>query len=341
MPEKYSDLTKCAKCGNDGNKKCSKCFSVSYCGKECQIGDFARHKRLCLPVMVRDLGDKGRGLVASRDFNVGGLIFEEKSIVKDLSDVVTSFSSEIIGKHIVTELSKLSEETQSDFFDLTRRQNVPTHTKYRDAFAIFLNNSIAGHLFLNLSLINHSCMPNTMWWMKSEQSQQEIQELRAIREIKVGEEITASYLDPFTSFLQNKQEKRDGLLKDWNFWCECPKCVDSEEDSLKNLRSELQEFMNKRDLLRLKDPSIKKIKIQKKITLLSNQIVDGIIKLDEPSVFLTSWLQFKTLCLSGYWTGRSDLFEKGMKLFKDCVETGKFTEALTSFKKWKESMNFK
>ena len=259
------------------------------------------------------------------------------------SDAVSISSSEIeiVGKRIAAQLSKLSVETQNDFLNLTRKQNVPTNTTYGDAFAIFLNNSIAGHLFLDLSLINHSCLPNTMWRMTSEQSQQEIEELRAIREIKAGEEITAPYLDLFTAFLQNKQEKLDGLLKNWNFLCECPKCVNSEEDSLKNLRSELQELMKKRDLLILKDPSKEKIKIQKKITLLTNQIVDGIIKLDEPSVFLTSWLHFKMLCLSGYWSGRSDLFEKGMKLFKDCVETGKFTEALTTFKKWKESMNFK
>ena len=34
------------------------------------------------------------------------------------------------------------------------------------------------------------------------------------------------------------------------------------------------------------------------------------------------------------------MFEKGMNLFKECVETGKFTEALNSFKTGKETLNF-
>ena len=100
----------------------------------------------------------------------------------------------------------------------------------------------------------------------------------------------------------------------------------------------MKELLKKRDLLIWKDPSKRKISIQKKIMLLTNRIVDGIILIEEPSVFLTSWLQFRILCVSAYVTGRSDLFEKGMQLYKDCVETGKFTWARTSFKKWKEEI---
>ena len=348
MPEKYSDLLTCAKCGKDGNKKCSKCFSVSYCSRQCQVSDWPRHKGLCMPVMVRDLGDKGRGLVASRDFKAGDLIFEENTIVKDVSDNLQFVSKNIslYGKRIVTQLSKLSESTQKDFLNLTRKQKVMDDEsiipeEYRIAFAIYVNNSIAGNLFLDLSLINHSCVPNTMWWMKSEQSQQEIQELRAIREIKAGEELTASYLDTSNVFLKDKQEKRNELFRGWNFLCECPSCVKPEDESHTKLRGKLQVLYEKRDLLISKDPSIRRIKIQNKISLLTDQIVDGIIELDEPSIFLNSWLQFKMLYLSGHETGRSDMFEKGKRLFKECVETGKFTEALNSFKTWKETLNFK
>ena len=44
------------------------------------MADWARHKRLCVPVMVKDVGEKGCGLVASKDFKVGDLIFKDTSV---------------------------------------------------------------------------------------------------------------------------------------------------------------------------------------------------------------------------------------------------------------------
>ena len=67
MPEIHRDLLRCVRCDQDGDtiKKCAKCHSVSY----------------CLPVMVKEMGEKGRGVVASRDFKVGDLIFNDKLVV--------------------------------------------------------------------------------------------------------------------------------------------------------------------------------------------------------------------------------------------------------------------
>ena len=80
MPEIYRDLLRCVRCdqGGDTIKKCAKCLSVSYCGRESTT--WPRHKRLCLPVMVKEMGEKGRGLVASSDFKVGDHIFKDKSV---------------------------------------------------------------------------------------------------------------------------------------------------------------------------------------------------------------------------------------------------------------------
>ena len=92
MPEVYRDLLTCVVCDKGGGdiKKCAKCFSVSYCGRECQVGDWGRHKRLCHPVMIKDFGEKGRGLVASKNFSVGDLILKDKSVVC-LSTSITPF----------------------------------------------------------------------------------------------------------------------------------------------------------------------------------------------------------------------------------------------------------
>ena len=83
MPEIVRDLLTCRICAKDGDsiKKCSKCFSVSYCGRECQVGDWVRHKRLCDPVMVKDFGEKGRGLVASKNFKVGDIASSSRTLL--------------------------------------------------------------------------------------------------------------------------------------------------------------------------------------------------------------------------------------------------------------------
>jgi predicted Zn-ribbon and HTH transcriptional regulator len=45
--EYFMDDPKCANCGQDGIKRCSRCKSEWYCGKECQIQRWKSHKELC------------------------------------------------------------------------------------------------------------------------------------------------------------------------------------------------------------------------------------------------------------------------------------------------------
>ena len=89
MPKIFRDLLACVVCdkGGDRIKKCAKCVSVSYCGRECQVADWTRHKRLCVPVMVKDFGEKGRGLVASKDFKIGDLIMKDKAVVESTAEI--------------------------------------------------------------------------------------------------------------------------------------------------------------------------------------------------------------------------------------------------------------
>lgn len=38
---------KCNKCQKQAYKRCSKCKSVWYCSRECQVGDWPQHKEKC------------------------------------------------------------------------------------------------------------------------------------------------------------------------------------------------------------------------------------------------------------------------------------------------------
>ena len=61
--------------------KVCKCHSVSYCKEECQREDWPRHSDNCVPVMVKEYGEKGKGLVASKAIKVGELILNDKAAV--------------------------------------------------------------------------------------------------------------------------------------------------------------------------------------------------------------------------------------------------------------------
>ena len=38
---------KCGKCEKQAFKRCSKCKSIWYCSRECQVGDWPNHKKAC------------------------------------------------------------------------------------------------------------------------------------------------------------------------------------------------------------------------------------------------------------------------------------------------------
>lgn len=99
-------MTNCCKvCNKVASSKCSKCFQVFYCSRNCQIADWkAGHKSACKPYEVKKIeilnlslhmtcwhfapvfqvmrNDKlGRFMVASRDLKAGEVIFREFAVV--------------------------------------------------------------------------------------------------------------------------------------------------------------------------------------------------------------------------------------------------------------------
>ena len=48
-------------------------------------------------------------------------------------------------------------------------------------------------------------------------------ELRATKSIKIGDEVTASYLGAFNSVIPKTAARRE-MLATWNFTCCCAKC---------------------------------------------------------------------------------------------------------------------
>ena len=71
-------------------------------------------------------------------------------------------------------------------------------------------------------------------------------ELREIKEIKKGEELSVSYVHFSVGFLEEK-ELRQINLDHWNFECNCPHCLQPELRKFKELRKEFKKLKRIKD----------------------------------------------------------------------------------------------
>ena len=67
-----------------------------------------------MPVMIEETRDKGKGLIASKNFKMGDLIFKEKAV-----STIRSKGKEA-AMEILSQLNQMTEDERSDFYNLTR-----------------------------------------------------------------------------------------------------------------------------------------------------------------------------------------------------------------------------
>ena len=137
-----------------------------------KVSDWGRHKRNCKPVMIKDMGIKGRGLVASKAFVKGDLILKDKVVVSYKADCFFSHSRRQL-EELMEQVDNLEVDDRRDYFNLEKNlldmKRIPeslfepSEKEYIDAWCIYTNNRIRGHVCLTLSLLNHSCDPNSIW----------------------------------------------------------------------------------------------------------------------------------------------------------------------------------
>lgn len=249
-------------CEAPGDKRCGGCHAVTYCGPGCQRRDWARHKALCAPVAVTELEDRGRGLVATRRIETGDLVVRDEAVIRVEPEADTWRAGEAIQRQV----DRLSEEKRKEFFKLTKMQRLldicdefvaaagdnsdqikkaNMAAKFKDVTAIFYNNDISAAddskcLFLTLALLNHSCAPNTAWARAGDNVR--LLELRAIRDIEAGEEITVNYISVEGRY-SDTAARQTRLQEGWAFTCVCHLCQTRAEDEVKAEIQELQTRM--------------------------------------------------------------------------------------------------
>ena len=297
MPESYiqpvTDRQSCYKCqksvtGKMKLSKCSRCHAITYCGKQCRVADWPRHGWNCVPVMVTEYEGKGRGLVAARDIKKGELIFMDKPLLKMEAEfrLDTVFS-------LAQQIENLPSEARLFFYKLKWDKYCSNSSKELD---IFCSNAreIGGWwiLFLNAALVNHSCAPNSSLDTIKEEGGTSWCEVKAIKDIVKGEEVTVFYESGAISLQEysyqvygcNAQERKMAIKKNFNFDCKC--CVCSEE--VPEQEEIIKQLLHLHRALKLNNSRKEPSELAKKVKIW-DQIVDLNLKLYIGSVCDKIW----------------------------------------------------
>ncbi|KAL8367683.1 hypothetical protein RB599_003534, partial [Gaeumannomyces hyphopodioides] len=164
---------------------------------------------------VRQTTDRGRGLFAIKDIAEGTRIILEKPLL------VTSWTQDVEAMEIAVALGLrvMSKEKLRQFLSLHNgdgRKKYPFGGIMRtNALPCGVNGKMGG-AYATISLINHSCQPNTH---QSWNAEKEHETIHANRPIKAGEELTIAY------YLMGTTEARQAHLKAaFGFMCTCPTC---------------------------------------------------------------------------------------------------------------------
>ncbi|CAG2112603.1 unnamed protein product [Medioppia subpectinata] len=232
----------------DQLKRCQKCHQMYYCGKECQTNDWKYHKNECKAFRHNDFH---RDLFSSEEILLLRLYVSLKS---DESFATKRYSlmdgSDVCLKEIIVQKDVLNNM----YSDCERMLEFNRVCMYFNAFGIklgdtqqrqellnwfaFLSSSpshvglkwysrdmkdyqyfsdkVCRAVSLEMSSLNHSCLPNSAIVTNGLSVQ-----LRALKEIPIGEEITVSFI----RLDQSKSDRREALKNDFYvFDCKCLKC---------------------------------------------------------------------------------------------------------------------
>lgn len=179
---------------------------------------------------IRDTSTRGRGLFATANIKKGTLILLERPAA------TTNVSSEDMTRQdIDIALAHLTPAQHKQYSTLSDHGGTSTDKEIR----IFQTNgiTIADNriaLMFNVSLINHSCVPNANWGYRQETGKFFV---AACTDIREDTEICTNYMH--YAYLYTSTQ-RNAILQDiWKFTCGCEACSDTTLGRLSDLRRTL------------------------------------------------------------------------------------------------------
>jgi len=177
----------------------------------------------------RQIDGKGIGVIATKTIQESELIIREKPLLVIpwwVRQTVAGFPKNCVEDFLCDMLDELPEEKKNIYMSLSDcksecNEKTELGIWRTNNFALGISNSKCSNgIFPTIARFNHSCVPNSEFaWNEKKQ----VQEVRALRKIETGEEITLCY---FTSKwqLESAEVRKNYLFQSYGFYCDCKSC---------------------------------------------------------------------------------------------------------------------
>jgi len=224
---------------------------------------------------VKQIEGKGLGFVAVKNISKGSLILKEtpqmprvKGVEAPNPNVQGSIEAhekalKIWVHKVVSLFSEMNLADQEEYMKLHYGDENSFGIRHHDPkkadeivminkiIGIYIRNNFQNGLSIKTSRLNHSCKPNAI---NSNAVNSEFNEVRAICNIKAGQEITISYKEGDGGlFGLRTTRSRQKILQDWGFTCICQFCQES-DDERTTIQSEIQELIREIENLQPETP---------------------------------------------------------------------------------------
>ncbi|XP_034435719.1 N-lysine methyltransferase SMYD2-B [Hippoglossus hippoglossus] len=225
----------CEFCFNRKNRlaKCGKCRKAFYCNVKCQKGDWAMHKLECSAMNAF-----GENWCPSETSRLVARILAKKKTQKErcLSEKILLIQD--VQSHVEDVDNEKREMNESDIAGLYRffskHLDFPDHKELLTLFSQVACNGFTieddelSHLgtaiYPDVALINHSCLHSVIVTYKGTSA-----EIRAVRDMKPGDEVLISYID----LLYPTDDRNSRLRESYYFTCDCQECKSQSKDKKK------------------------------------------------------------------------------------------------------------
>ena len=208
-------------------RRCSRCKWARYCSTTCQKRDWASHSHECVVVQTAAAAplDQINDAAAADVLLAARCLWRRHtSLVKDKT-TEADLAFDAMEPGVVSEGDVALGRLAADVPGLLPPLDEPA-TAVAILIASFARNNfgvlsellslVGAGCYPDAALLNHSCAPNCVLAFAGN-----VLEVRAIRAIKGGEELTHSYTD----LCQPTATRREILRAQYGFVCDCSRCV--------------------------------------------------------------------------------------------------------------------
>jgi len=123
-----------------------------------------------------------------------------------------------LGEGIKNEVAE--QEQQEEPYLIAQRIFAANSMQVCEVGALY--SATEGALYHHISFLNHSCNPNSVWSWTIDDFRKKV--VRAVKDIKKGEEILCNYVDLEEFNYGSREIRRAALADKFGFFCKCSEC---------------------------------------------------------------------------------------------------------------------